>query len=129
MLRLKLVMLLAAMLWATFASQDALAQRRWPRRPTGYQPPAGPTLSPYLELSRPPTGVYNNYYQFVRPSIRTRATFREHHQELSELNREVRDVQREVGTLSQVREAGVAPTGIGSVYMNYSHYFSSPNRP
>ena len=103
-------------------SHPASAQQR---RPLRYEPPAGPTLSPYLLFSRRPTGIYDNYHAFVRPRLELRSTLRVQNDEIGYLNRNLQEVQGDVRTLSEVRESGVAPTGVGSSYLNYSHYYPS----
>ncbi len=102
-----------------FAVQQTEAQQR----PTRYQSPSGPTLSPYLLYSRRPLGVVDNYHAFVRPRVQLRSTLSTQDRRISQLDGNVRDVQRDVRTLSGVRPSGVAPTGTGSSYLNYSHYY------
>lgn len=114
--RLSILIACAAML---LASQTAYAQRSLPR----YEPPYGPTLSPYLLFSQRPLGGYDNYNAFIRPRFELRSTLRTQNGQLLQLNRNVRDVQRDVRTLSTARDSGVAPTGTGSSYFNYSHYY------
>ena len=103
-----------------FPAEEVAAQRR---RPTRYEPPAGPTLSPYLLFSRRPTGIYDNYNAFIRPRFELRSTLYTQNQELRYLDRNLQAVEGDVRTLSKIREAGVAPTGVGSSYLNYSHYY------
>lgn len=95
------------------------------QRPYRYEPPAGPTLSPYLLFSRRPTGVYDNYHAFVRPRLELRSALRFQEQQIGQLDRNLRDVRGDVRTLSEVRDAGIVPTGVGSSYLNYSHYYPS----
>jgi hypothetical protein len=96
------------------------SQSAWAQRLQRYQPPYGPTLSPYLEYYRRPSGVLNNYHMFVRPRVELRQTLRSQQQQILTLDRELRRA-----AVSQVREAEVAPTGTGSGFMNYSHYYPS----
>jgi hypothetical protein len=89
----------------------------------------GPPLSPYLLFSRRPTGIYDNYHAFVRPRIDMRTALRVQDQQIGYLNRNLAVVERDVRTLSTVRESAVAPTGVGSAYMNYSHFYpTAPGR-
>ena len=91
-------------------------------RPSRYEPAYGPTISPYLQYSRPGIGVVNNYYNFVRPRVQLRSSLRMQERQIDRLNREV---QQQARTASQIRDSGVAPTGINSRYMNFLHYYPS----
>ena len=118
-----ITILLSSLVLAFLLQSAKQAEAQQPPRPSSYRPPAGPTLSPYLLYSRRPTGIYDNYNAFIRPRIELRSTLRTQTRQIGQLDREVRDVQRDVTTLSEVRQLGVAPTGIGSSYQNYSHYY------
>jgi hypothetical protein len=96
-------------------AEEASAQRR---QATRYSPPYGPTISPYLQYYNRRIGVFSNYYTFVRPEVQLRSTLRNQQQELTNLDAELRAAEA-----SRIRESGVAPTGTGSVYMNYLHYY------
>ena len=91
-------------------------------RPSRYEPAYGPTISPYLQYSRPNVGVLNNYYNFVRPRVQLRSSLRMQERQIDRLSREM---QQQARTASQIRDSGVAPTGISSRYMNFSHYYPS----
>ena len=100
------------------SSASAWGQR--PARPSRYESAYGPTLSPYLQLSRPPNGILNNYHNFVRPRVQLRSTLQRQKQQISRLKR---NVSRNTRATSRVRSSGVAPTGAHSSYDNYSHYY------
>ena len=119
----KHLLMIGCLILAIFAVGADIAGAQQRRRPVRYEPPAGPTLSPYLLFSRRPTGIYDNYHAFVRPRFELRSTLRVQNHELGQLNRNLQDVRGDIRTLSEVREAGVAPTGVGSSYLNYSHYY------
>jgi hypothetical protein len=101
--------------------QPGLAQQPQ-TRPSRYEPAFGPTISPYLQYSRPRSGPLNNYYNFVRPRVQLRSTLRTQERRLDTLNR---DIQRVSQSASQVRGSGAAPTGTHSSYMNFSHFYPS----
>ncbi len=102
-------------------AQHSLAQGPQ-NRPSRYEPAFGPTISPYQQLFRRPSGSLNNYYNFVRPRIQVRSTLRSQEQRLDALNQ---DVQRASQKASVVYGSGAGPTGIHSLYMNYSHFYPS----
>ncbi len=102
----------------SISSSSVWGQR--PARPSRYQPAYGPTLSPYLQLSRPPIGILNNYHSFVRPRIQLRSTLRTQERQIDRLYREV---SRQARAASRVRDSGVTPTGIHSRYDYHSHYY------
>ena len=87
-----------------------------------------PTLSPWLNLYRRDPGPVGPYLSYVRPEQELRRTLQG--QEAG-LRRQSAGLQRqETGVLSlqrrvtQLERGGVmAPTGTGSVFMNYSHYY------
>ena len=108
---------------ANFNQAIAQQQQQQQQQPNRYTPPAGPTISPYLQYFRQPTGVLNNYNQFVRPRQELRSTLQNQNQQLRQLDDNVRNARRDINTLSQTRGAGVRPTGVGSAYMNFSHYY------
>ncbi len=102
-------------------AQPSLAQGPQ-NRPSRYQPAFGPTISPYQQLFRRPSGSLNNYYNFVRPRIQVRSTLRSQEQRLNNLSQEV---HRASQNASGVHESGAGQTGIHSLYMNYSHFYPS----
>ncbi len=87
----------------------------------GYTPYRRPTLSPWLNLYRRDSGPLDSYHMFVRPEIRLRET----------LQRQQANIRRQGAGLNSLgqqmtryeREGPVRPTGTGSTFMNYSHFF------
>jgi len=79
-----------------------------------------PTFSPWFGLYQRNGGPLDNYHTFVRPRMslnnslmRQQADIQRNYLGISSLNRNV----------DQIREGEVRPTGTGSVYFNYSHYY------
>jgi hypothetical protein len=68
-----------------------------------------PTLSPYFELFRRDSAPLGTYHSFYRPRVRLQDTLGRQY-----AHTEVSEAQR----LGPIR-----PTGTGSVFMNYSHYY------
>jgi len=95
-------------------SSAAYAQRPLRR----YQPPGGPTLSPYLNLNRPDFSTLPSAYDsFLVPQQRLQRN-------LYDLGQtQQANTRRIEGEISQVRSSVAAPTGVGSGFMNYSHYY------
>lgn len=111
---------LSAVGLASLSASDAMAQDR-------YQSPYGPTLSPYLDYFRAPTGVYDNYNTFVRPRQQLTQRLAQQESGIRQLSNEVGKMQvqsRGVGSSSFSRPSGLSSTGHVPGYLNYSHYYS-----
>lgn len=80
---------------------------------TGRYQPARPTLSPYLNLFREETGPIPNYHLYVRPQLQQQAF---NNQFQSNLNQTQQQLQ-------QVPRTANRPTGVGSGYRNFLHYY------
>ena len=118
---LTLVIASAALLTAMPAS----AQNP-PRRPYSPYQPARPTISPWFNLYRRDGGVLDNYHTFVRPEVQLRNTLR---QQEYDINRQGMDIQSMRQNMSGMQRAlGTRPTGAGSMFMNYSHYYNFSGR-
>jgi hypothetical protein len=103
----------------------AVAQQRVPR----YRP-ATPTFSPYFGLFQQGSGILPNYYTFVRPEQQLRETLRRGDATVRRQGVAIGSLQRQVSVFE--REALAPPTGTGSVFMDYSHYYpgySAVGRP
>ncbi len=82
---------------------------------------SSPRLSPWLNLFRREGGSLDNYHRFVRRDIQLRDT----------LKRQQYGLQRQATAINSLgnqflqaqQNAAVRPTGTGSVFMNYSHYY------
>lgn len=98
------------------ASPVAFGQRPLRR----YQPPAGPTMSPYLNYNRPDfTTLPSDYQSFIVPQQRLQRN-------LYDLARtQQADFRKIEKDIQQVRNSAAAPTGTGAGFMNYSHYYPS----
>jgi hypothetical protein len=88
-----------------------------------YQPPAGPTLSPYLNYNRPDFSTLPSDYQsFIVPQQRLQRN-------LYDLARtQQADFRRLEQNIQQVRTSAAAPTGTGAGFMNYSHYYPTSQK-
>lgn len=83
--------------------------------------PARPTFSPWLELGRRDPGPLGSYLSNVRPEIELRETLRAQESRIQLQGAGLRGLQSEVNRLGQ--PAAVRPTGTGSVFRNYSHFY------
>ena len=117
MKRLPLVVSLsAAGLLACCLVPPASAQQRVPR-----YSPSRPTFSPYFGLFRQDSGILPNYYTFVRPEQQLRETFRRGDATVRRQGAAIDSLERQVSVFE--RETMARPTGTGSVFMDYSHYY------
>lgn len=86
-----------------------------------YQPPAGPTITPYLNYYRADLSTLPSPYEsFVVPQQRLQRN-------LYELGRNQQaDFRKVESEIKQVRASTAAATGVGASFLNYSHYYQSP---
>lgn len=88
----------------------------------GYQPPAGPTITPYLDyFNAPISPLLENYHTYVRPRADLRSRLRGLDTAMTTQQRRLDQLS---GDFQQLNSSPAAPTGTGSTFMNYSHYFS-----
>ena len=65
-------------------------------------------------------------HELVRPQLQLRDAMR---QQQYDINRQGMDIQSMRRSMSGVRQAaGMRPTGSGSMFMNYSHYYNFSRR-
>ena len=82
-----------------------------------------PTFSPYLHLFRTGSPLIGQYQSYVRPKQALRRTLAGQTAAIQRQQRSIRGLQSEV---TRFGETGpTRPTGTGSVFMNYSHYYPS----
>ena len=98
---------------------SASAQQR--ERQIPYQPPAGPTISPYLDLYRGDT-VTNPYYNFLLPGRRVNNALRQQSSALRRLEGQMLAPDGSAAT-------GLQPTGISGGHRYYSHFFNVRRSP
>ena len=96
-----------------FCPRSAIGQGRYR--------PARPTFSPWLGLGYEDPGPLGPYLSHVRPEIELRETLRGQDARLRLQGAGLQGLQSEVTRLGQ--PASVRPTGTGSVFMNYSHFY------
>ena len=113
-------LILTALLLVFVCASSAHAQR-----PSRYQSPSGATISPYLNYFRQDTGVLNQYYHFVRPDLRLRDTIQDLERTTVQQRSQIRNLESD---FLQIREPSARPTGTGSGFMNYSHFYPSQRR-
>jgi len=88
-----------------------------------YQSPAGPTLPSQLNYFRRDVGVLDQYNTFVQPQRQLEAQLRQMNQQQLD---EYRSTQRQLEQLKESRPSEAAPTGVGGVFLNYSHFYRLP---
>jgi hypothetical protein len=99
-----------SLLGATFGAQ-ALAQT--PARPGGIVPTTTPAYSPYLNLLRPGSPTFQNYYGLVRPETEFRGA-------IGGLQRQEALTQDEVAS---GMTSGLPATGHRTTFLNTGGYF------
>jgi hypothetical protein len=86
---------------------------------SSYRPPT-PTLSPWLNLYGNTPGPLDSYHSYVLPQLQLRDAMRQQDARIQNLGHEV----------TRLGESGeVPPTGTGSVYMSYLHYYPALGTP
>lgn len=114
-------------LWLLCAAAGAQQPRN---QPGSYRPPAGPTLTPYLDYFNRPTGVLDRYHQYVVPRQQLSQRLQQQERVTLQQERNLQTLQTQVGEIQsgglgpQLRAPGTGVTGIGATFMNFSHYFS-----
>lgn len=95
------------------------AQRRTIPR---YTPRAGQTMPRELNLFRQDTGAIGDPYNaFEVPRMRLDSQIQRMN------NQELNDTLKIQQELKQIKNVNAGPTGKGSTFMNYSHYFNTNN--
>ncbi len=106
----------------------------WSARPGVAQPPVRrryvprrPTMSPYLDYFRRDTGLLDPYNLFRKRNVRVNQAFEQQRRQLQyqqyQLDQTRFQFQQVQQAQRQMRASGATPTGHGSTFMNYSHYF------
>jgi hypothetical protein len=82
-----------------------------------------PTFSPWFGLYQRNGGPLDNYHTFVRPKIELANTLQGQQAAIQRNTAGINSLGQDV---QQLQEPGtVRPTGTGSVFMNYSHYYGT----
>ncbi|MEO8165213.1 MAG: hypothetical protein ABI619_07430 [Betaproteobacteria bacterium] len=116
MSRLRLgLSLLAFLCCATFASSlVAQGGRRYE--------PRTPTFSPYLDYFRRDVGALDVYNSIVRPNQQLRSTLARQQSGLLQERQRIEQLQIRA-------DSEITPTGIGSHFMDFSHYYPRQQAP
>jgi hypothetical protein len=112
MTRTKLALFSLVLALGTSAAPSAFAQVQ-------YYPTSGP-ISPWMNMWQRKPGPLDNYHQYVQPDMRLQSTLSQQHNALSRNTAGIQVLGEQMG---KNREILVQPTGTGSVFMQYSHYF------
>ena len=95
------------------------AQAQTQYAPSSYAP-STPPISPWMNLWQRNVGPFDNYNSVVGPELRLRDV-------IQQQNMAIQQNQEGIRTLGNQWENGPnapkLPTGTGSVFMNYSHYY------
>lgn len=89
-------------------------------RPQVYNPYSRPTISPYLNLTRPGANPALNYYGLVKPQMETTQALQHFQQELMPLTSGLGQAAEQTG----IRQQSLLPTtGHQTTFYNYGNYF------
>jgi hypothetical protein len=107
---------LLAVLIIGLSAGASVSQAQTPLR--RYRPPAGPTMTPYLNYHRADFSTLPDpYNSFIVPQ-------RQAQRQSYDLSRQDRArFQTLEKDLDQIKESTAPPTGVGGSFMNYSHYY------
>jgi hypothetical protein len=83
---------------------------------------ARPTLSPWMNLFQRNAGPVDNYHTYVRPQMQLRDTLHQQNMQLQQQTAGLEAVGQQITELQQPQPVA-RPTGTGSVFMDYSHYY------
>jgi len=99
--------------WAQTALAQGAAGGRYPMR--------SPVLSPWLQLFQRNAGPLDNYHTFVRPQMELLGTLQRQGIRLQQQGAGILRLDDELSQWENRRMS--RPTGTGSVFMDYSHYY------
>ncbi len=85
--------------------------------------PSTPTLSPWLNLYNKNAGPIDNYHNYVRPQMQLRDTLQQQENQIGQQGSTIRSLGQQVTRMGETGNK-MAPTGIGSRYMNLSHFYT-----
>ena len=115
---------LLAVAWIAWAASCGQAQAQLP----SYSP-LTPPLSPWLYMYPKTGGPVDNYHMFVQPRVQLQDTIQQQQADMANIQQQglaTGTIGEQVSQIQRERHRLVSPTGTGSVFMHYSHYF--PNR-
>ncbi len=111
MIRPRLILLSFLLVAGTVWAPSAYAQPR-------YYPNRGP-ISPWMNMWQRQPGPLDNYHTYVQPEFQLQRAMSQQNRALMQNAAGIQSLGEQMNrTESQVR-----PTGTGSVFMNYSHYY------
>ena len=93
----------------------------WAQNRPSYTP-SSPTLSPWFGLYNRDSGALGNYHYYVRPRQQAYRALQQQHNEIQRQSSDLHTLGQQV--LSMRRSNSLRPTGVGSTFMNYSHYYN-----
>ncbi len=112
-LRIPLAFLITCIFLLSVQSARAQRRRNLPRRPA---------ISSWLNLSRAEPGPLGGYLSDVRPRQQFARSLQQQNARLQHQASSIRSLGRRMSLAERPPES-VRPTGTGSVFMNYSHYY------
>jgi hypothetical protein len=89
----------------------------------GGEPASRPMLSPWFSLYQKNGGLLDNYHMFVRPRFQVNNALQQQQDAIQRNDSGIHSLGQEMTRVQE--QALVRPTGSGSVFMSYSHYYPS----
>ena len=112
MIRQRLILLSLLLVVGTVWTPVAFAQH--------YTPVRGP-ISPWMDIFQREPGTLGNYHSYVKPEIQLQRTVDQQNNDLTRNALGIQSLGQQMGDAQ--KESQVHPTGAGSVFMDYSHYY------
>jgi hypothetical protein len=112
MMRSRVVLLSVLLAIGTVWTSSAFGQPR-------YYPTRGP-ISPWMNMWQRKPGPLDNYHTYVQPEMQLQGVVSQQHSALMQNTAGIASLGSQ---MENARETPVHPTGTGSVFMEYSHYY------
>ena len=113
MIRLRFTLLTLMLVVGAMGTPSAFAQSR-------YTPTRGP-ISPWMDMFQRHPGPLDNYHSYVKPEMQAQNQFNQQQNALAQNAAGVQVLGQQMADAK--KESQVNPTGTGSVFMDYSHYY------
>ena len=88
----------------------------------GYYPSRGP-ISPWMNMWQRQPGPLDNYHSYVQPQLQLQNQITQQNRSLMQNAQGLESLSQQVN--NNQKESQVHPTGTGSVFMDFSHYYPS----
>jgi hypothetical protein len=76
-----------------------------------------------MNLETKQGGAVDNYHMYVQPRVQVQNTLQQQSADIEQQSTDTLALRHYMSQIELVQHGPVAPTGTGSVFMQYSHYF------